>query len=144
MEVDAGTQRGFPAAIQSLDDRVTAELALGSGRPAPPRALLLLRPRIPLLPALRRPRCANGPCGRALSVVSQRVGLGVSCKVVLAEAVSSAALAHPGQVLVRGLCGSAEAFLWNYPQGRVCHSPCQLSSENGATTFWFAPLTAHR
>ena len=40
--------------------------------------------------------------GRALSVVRQRVGLGVSCEVVLAKAVSSA-LAHPGQVLVRGV-----------------------------------------
>ena len=26
---------------------------------------------------------------------------------------------HPGQVLVRGLCGSAEAFLWNRAQRRV-------------------------
>ena len=40
----------------------------------------------------------------------------VSYKV---KAVSSAALARPGQVRVRGLCGSAEAFLWNCPQGRV-------------------------
>ena len=31
----------------------------------------------------------------------------------------SSALAHPGQVLVRGLGGSAEAFLRNRPQGRV-------------------------
>ena len=45
----------------------------GSGRPAPPRALLLLRPRGPLLPALRRPRCANGQGWRALSVVCQGV-----------------------------------------------------------------------
>ena len=32
---------------------------------------------------------------------------------------SSPKLAHPGQVFVRGLCASAEAFLWNRPQGRV-------------------------
>ena len=33
----------------------------GSGRPAPPRALLLLRPQGPLPPERRRPRCADGP-----------------------------------------------------------------------------------
>ena len=33
----------------------------GGGRPAQPRALLLLHPQGPLLPALHRPRCADGP-----------------------------------------------------------------------------------
>ena len=50
--------------------------------------------------------------GRALSVVCQRVGLGVSSQVVLDEAGSSVALVHPGKshVLVCGLGGSAEAL----------------------------------
>ena len=54
--------------------------------------------------------------GRALPVVRQRVGLRVSCKVVLAEAVSSS---HPR----KAHCGSAEAFLGNCLQGRVLQGP---------------------
>ena len=54
-----------------------------------------------------------------MSVVRQRVGLGVSSQVVLDKAGSSVALVHPSKshILVRG--GSAEALLWNRPQRRV-------------------------
>ena len=61
--------------------------------------------------------------GRPLPVAGQRAGLGVSRKVVLAEAVSSLVPPRKAHVLVRGLCGSAEAFLGNCLQGRVLQGP---------------------
>ena len=65
----------------------------GSGRPAQLQALPLLRPQGPLRSVGHAAQTARDG-GRALTVVRQRVGLWVSSKVVLAEAVSSA-VAHP-------------------------------------------------
>ena len=82
--------------------------AASPAAPAPTRSAAACAPSAALR---RRPVMEGGPCPLFVSA-------GVSGQVVLAEAVSSA-LAHPGQVLVRGLGGSAEAFLWNRPQRRV-------------------------
>ena len=87
----------------------------GSGRPAPLRALPLLRPRGPLLPALRALR-------RRPVMEGQRVGLWVSSKVVLAEAVSSA-LAHRPWPWRE--CGSLPQ---ESPSRGVCCRGCGLGS----------------
>ena len=70
------------------------QLRFGGGRPAPPRAL----------PTRSAAACAAQTArdgGRALSVVRQRVGLGVSSQVVLAEAWRIRASAECGSLLFR-------------------------------------------
>ena len=61
--------------------------------------------------------------GRPLPVAGQGAGLGVSRQVVLNKAGSAVPLVplRKAHVLVRGLCGSAEAFLGM--QGRVLQGP---------------------
>ena len=63
--------------------------------------------------------------GRPLPVAGQGAGLGVSCQVILNKAGSAVPLVPPrkAHVLVRGLCGSAEAFLGNCLQRRVLQGP---------------------
>ena len=63
--------------------------------------------------------------GRPLPVAGQGAGLGVSRQVVLNKAGSAVPLVPPRQphVLVRGLCGSAEAVLGNCLQRRVLQGP---------------------
>ena len=95
----------------------------GSGRPAPPRALLP-----------HKVRCCLRSVGRA-----QRVGLWVSCKVVLAEAVSSA-LRIRGQVAVRE-CGSLPRrgpVLRHAGQRAVLRVPVVEEKEAGERRLWLA------
>ena len=62
--------------------------------------------------------------GRPLPVAGQRAGLGVSRQVILNKAGSAVPLVPPrkAHILVRGLCGSAEAVL----QRRVLSSKERL------------------
>ena len=71
---------------------------------------------------LRRRSCDGG---RPLPVAGQGAGLGVSRQVILNKAGSAVPLVPPrkAHVLVRGLCGSGEAFLGNCLQGRVLQGP---------------------
>ena len=76
--------------------------AASPAAPAPTRSAAACAPSAALR---RRPVMEGGPCPLFVSASASK-------------AVSSA-LAHPGQVLVRGFGGSAEAFLRNRPQGSV-------------------------